>query len=80
MADLKASVEISARDRFSGPAAKIGGAAGKLEGRIGVDKKDCSPHTRGCTGIRSPRAAMADIAAVFHWPLSEMKDMPLTEL
>ena len=31
MADLKVAVEIGARDRFSGPAAKVRGAAGKLQ-------------------------------------------------
>ena len=34
MADLTAKVKIGAEDRFSGPAAKIGGAAGKLQKRV----------------------------------------------
>lgn len=55
MADLKVAVEIGAKDRFSGPAAKVGGASGKLQKRFAATQAELK-------GLGKQRAALDSLA------------------
>lgn len=55
MADLALAVKIGGEDRFSGPAAKIGGAAGKLSKRLSAAKAELE-------GLGKQKAALATLA------------------